>query len=131
MGVPDEDIGNFVDAGALNVLYGTSAGGLSAAGDQFWHQDVAGISGVNESGDRFGSGCRRLRSSPAERSCCILSSRAAVAQLVEQRFCKPPVAGSSPIGGSTRQKLNMTACARHQGAVSRANTRRAQPPWVG
>ena len=37
---------------------------------------------------------------------CILSRRAAVAQLVEQRFCKPPVAGSSPIGGSTRKQLN-------------------------
>ena len=45
----------------------------------------------------------RTRSRPwRERAdCCILCSRAAVAQLVEQRFCKPPVAGSSPIGGST------------------------------
>ena len=35
--------------------------------------------------------------------CCILCRRAAVAQLVEQRFCKPPVTGSSPLGGSTSE----------------------------
>ncbi len=31
---------------------------------------------------------------------CILESIATLAQLVEQRFCKPWVIGSSPIGGS-------------------------------
>ena len=30
--------------------------------------------------------------------------RADVAQLVEQRFCKPPVPGSSPVVGSKRTK---------------------------
>src|SRR3972149_6739427 len=33
-------------------------------------------------------------------ACCKLPSRADVAQLVEQRFCKPPVPGSSPVVGS-------------------------------
>ena len=42
---------------------------------------------------------RRLRARARRR--CILRRRAAVAQLVEQRFCKPPVPGSSPVGGST------------------------------
>ena len=32
--------------------------------------------------------------------CCKLPVRADVAQLVEQRFCKPPVPGSSPVVGS-------------------------------
>jgi disulfide bond formation protein DsbB len=40
-------------AGAVNVLYG-SAGGLSAAGNQFWHQDRGGINDVAEIGDIFG-----------------------------------------------------------------------------
>ena len=36
--------------------------------------------------------------------CCKLRSRADVAQLVEQRFCKPPVPGSSPVVGSNAKK---------------------------
>ena len=35
VGVPYEDVGAVLDAGALNILYG-SAGGLSATGDQIW-----------------------------------------------------------------------------------------------
>jgi hypothetical protein len=38
VGVPEEDIGTVTDAGAVNVLYGTAGGGLTAAGNQFWHQ---------------------------------------------------------------------------------------------
>jgi len=51
VGVPDEvtPIG-----GAVNVLYGSSTG-LSAAGDQFWHQDVPGIAGLSAGHDKFGS----------------------------------------------------------------------------
>jgi hypothetical protein len=41
------------DAGAVNVLYGT-ADGLSAIGNQFWTQNVAGILDASESGDQFG-----------------------------------------------------------------------------
>jgi len=54
IGVPDEDVGSIVDAGAVNVLYGTVSG-LSANNDQFWHQDRPGIEGSIDEGDRFGS----------------------------------------------------------------------------
>ena len=54
IGVPGEDVGSLVDAGAVNVLYGSS-GGLTAAGNELWHQDVAGVEGVAEAGDRFGA----------------------------------------------------------------------------
>jgi hypothetical protein len=38
VGVPVEDVGAVVNAGAVNVLYG-SGNGLSDTGAQFWHQD--------------------------------------------------------------------------------------------
>ena len=53
VGVPDEGIGARSDAGAVNVIYG-SAGGLDAAGSQFWHQNSAGIEEDPEASDRFG-----------------------------------------------------------------------------
>jgi hypothetical protein len=55
VGTPYENISMGIagDAGAVNVLYG-SGSGLSAAGNQFWHQDTAGVSDVSELGDRFG-----------------------------------------------------------------------------
>ncbi len=54
VGVPNEDVGSVVDAGAVNVLYG-SAAGLSAAGDQFWHQDSIDVEDVAQDSDYFGS----------------------------------------------------------------------------
>jgi hypothetical protein len=48
-----EDIDAIVDAGAVHVLYG-SATGLTATGNQFWHQDSPGIAEGAEEGDRFG-----------------------------------------------------------------------------
>jgi hypothetical protein len=54
IGIPDEDIGAKVDAGAVAVLYGARTSGLSANRNQFWHQDVNGIADVAEAGDRFG-----------------------------------------------------------------------------
>ena len=54
IGAPGEDVGALVDAGAVNVLYG-SGSGLTATGDQLWHQDSAGILGGAEAGDLFGS----------------------------------------------------------------------------
>ena len=42
VGVPDEDIGGVATVGAVNVLYG-GAGGLSATGNQLWHQDSPGV----------------------------------------------------------------------------------------
>jgi hypothetical protein len=43
-----------IDAGMVNVLYGTEAG-LSNLGDQVWHQHRPGIEGAIEQYDRFGS----------------------------------------------------------------------------
>lgn len=54
VGTPGEDIGSDVDAGAVNVIYGTSSG-LSSSGDQIWHQDSDGIDWRAEDGDKFGS----------------------------------------------------------------------------
>jgi hypothetical protein len=54
IGAPLEDVGAAIDAGAINVLYG-SATGLSATGDQLWTQDVEGLAGRAEEGDHFGA----------------------------------------------------------------------------
>jgi hypothetical protein len=54
IGVPYEDLGSNQDAGAVNVIYG-SASGLTAGGNQLWHQDSDGIEGEAEFSDFFGS----------------------------------------------------------------------------
>jgi FG-GAP repeat protein len=54
VGVAGEWVGEIVNAGAMNVLYG-SAGGLIATGSQFWHQDSTGVAGKAEEPDFFGS----------------------------------------------------------------------------
>jgi hypothetical protein len=54
IGVPTEDLGSAWDTGAVNVLYGFVFPGLTAAGNQFWHQDVPYVEGTNEIGNRFG-----------------------------------------------------------------------------
>ena len=51
IGVPFEGLSGASQAGAVNVLYGSSSG-LAAAGNQFWSQDVRG--GRSTSGDRYG-----------------------------------------------------------------------------
>src|SRR5262245_50109309 len=38
VGVPSENVGSVVNAGAVNIVYG-SAEGLSPVGSQFWNQD--------------------------------------------------------------------------------------------
>ena len=53
IGIPEEDIGTKDDAGAVQVLYGSPTG-LTAAGDQVWHQGKKGVPGTNEDGDGFG-----------------------------------------------------------------------------
>jgi disulfide bond formation protein DsbB len=53
IGVANEDLGA-AGAGAVAVLYGGS-GGLSAAGNQLWHQDSPGIEDQGEFQDFFGS----------------------------------------------------------------------------
>jgi len=52
-GAPGESVGSDRQAGSVNVIYG-SASGLDAAGDQIWHQDISGIAGSAEPGDRLG-----------------------------------------------------------------------------
>ena len=51
--VAGEDVGGIVDAGAVNVLYG-SAGGLTGSGSQFFTQDSPGVGGNAEEFDSFG-----------------------------------------------------------------------------
>jgi hypothetical protein len=53
IGAPLEDVGSVLDAGAVNVLYG-SANRLTATGNQQWRQGSGGIIGVAEDGDTFG-----------------------------------------------------------------------------
>jgi hypothetical protein len=48
-----EDVGAVVDAGSVNVIYG-SKDGLTARGDQFWTQDSPGILDMAEEADNFG-----------------------------------------------------------------------------
>jgi len=54
VGIPGEDIGTIDDGGAVQVLYGTSTG-IKAAGNQFWHQNSAGIKDAAEINDFFGT----------------------------------------------------------------------------
>ena len=43
-----------MDAGAVSVVYGLGFG-LTAGGDQMWHQSIPGVLGGSETGDVFGS----------------------------------------------------------------------------
>jgi len=56
VGVPREDIGSIMDAGGVNVIYGSS-NGLSATAkpDQFISQDTPNVENNAEAGDQFGS----------------------------------------------------------------------------
>jgi hypothetical protein len=60
VGIQGEDIVNasgvnIAETGAVAVIYGSNiGGGLRVEGNQFWHQDVAGIEDINETGDGFG-----------------------------------------------------------------------------
>jgi FG-GAP repeat protein len=53
VGVPDAQVGSVVDAGAVNVLYG-SASGLTTTDNQQWTQGNSGIIGTANTRDRFG-----------------------------------------------------------------------------
>jgi disulfide bond formation protein DsbB len=66
VGVPGESVETLSNAGAVNVLYG-SAEGLSAAGNQVWHQESAGIRGISEEGDEFGAALAILDRPTTER----------------------------------------------------------------
>ena len=54
IGVPLENVGSVVNAGAVNVIYGTSTG-LASTGNQFWHQNSTNIAGSIAEGDQFGN----------------------------------------------------------------------------
>jgi hypothetical protein len=53
VGVPFENLGSIVAAGAVNVLYG-SANGLTGTGSQLFTQDTGGVPDSAEEGDVFG-----------------------------------------------------------------------------
>jgi hypothetical protein len=56
IGVPGEDIGTAEDAGAVNLIHGTSVGlRATSPADQFWHQGKPGVEDSEESGDGLGS----------------------------------------------------------------------------
>ena len=56
IGVPFENVGSIVDAGATSVLYGTT-GGLQADSpdDDFWNQNSPNVDGKAEKSDFFGT----------------------------------------------------------------------------
>ena len=53
IGVPFENIGSILNAGAAQLIYG-AGGGLAPKHPQIWHQDVVGILGGAEADDVFG-----------------------------------------------------------------------------
>jgi hypothetical protein len=53
IGAPFEDVGSVLDAGAINVLYGSTAK-LNATGNQQFFQGGGGVIGVAEDGDNLG-----------------------------------------------------------------------------
>jgi FG-GAP repeat protein len=56
VGVSAEDVGDIVDGGAVNVLYGSPAGvQATAPDDQSWTQDSTGVQDQVETGDEFGA----------------------------------------------------------------------------
>src|SRR4029453_7631473 len=54
IGVPFENVGAIVNAGAVNVLYGSNVG-LTDEGAQFWTQDSSGVLDAAEDFDNFGT----------------------------------------------------------------------------
>jgi hypothetical protein len=54
IGVPFENVGSVVAAGAVNVLYGSAVGGLSGIDSDLFTQDTAGVGSAAEEGDVFG-----------------------------------------------------------------------------
>ena len=56
VGIPYEDLGSVVNAGAVQILYGASDGLYRRGGvwNDFWHQDRSGMEDSAEGGDLFG-----------------------------------------------------------------------------
>ncbi|MGH3038100.1 MAG: FG-GAP repeat protein [Gaiellaceae bacterium] len=62
VGVPFEDVGSVLNAGAVNVIYGSGNGLSAGAGpDQFWSQNSPSVNDTAEQDDRFGSSLATLR----------------------------------------------------------------------
>ena len=55
IGTPGEDVGLIRSAGQINIMFGSAIVGLTANGDQAWTQNSAGIQGVSEAFDEFGT----------------------------------------------------------------------------
>jgi hypothetical protein len=55
VGAAYEDIGTANAAGAVQVLFGDAAGGLSGDGDQYFSEDQSGLTGAAEAEDHFGN----------------------------------------------------------------------------
>ena len=55
IGVHFDNIEGLINAGAVNVLYGSAASGLSGDGSDYWHQGQNSAGAALEAGDRFGS----------------------------------------------------------------------------
>jgi len=55
VGAAVETIDGEFGAGAVNVIYGTIDSGLTATGDQIWHQGSPGVKGLAEYLDLFGA----------------------------------------------------------------------------
>ena len=53
IGVPKEDVSTATNAGAVSVIFG-SASGLSASGNELWHQDSTNAEDSCEANDEFG-----------------------------------------------------------------------------
>ena len=54
VGAVGEDLGAVLNAGAVNVLYGTAGTGLPGSGGQLFSQDSPGVEDQAEAGDGFG-----------------------------------------------------------------------------
>ncbi len=53
IGVPNHEVTEVSDAGAVHILYGSPMG-LTADAEQFWHRDIPGIEGTPADQDEFG-----------------------------------------------------------------------------
>lgn len=54
VGIPGEDIGGGLSAGAVQVLYGFTNTGLRLTGNQFWNETNVDTGGLAETNDNFG-----------------------------------------------------------------------------
>jgi hypothetical protein len=54
VGIPGEDVGTTVDAGAIHLILGSSSG-LTGVGDKVFHQNSNRVRDISEEGDHFGA----------------------------------------------------------------------------